>query len=925
MSIEQDALLGQQLQKLRDDIVADLLHSAIDPTWAKQAALIREHPNVDEHPSSYIIPYFKMSGEILQNYYRVKHLSNQTTNSVPIRKYSAPPGMGNHLYFPPNFLHNFHQTRKQLQAVGKPPIIIITEGEKKALSASQPYIALPTIGFSGIDSWRTSTWLISDSYDVKQYETADGFKGLYLSPKQQQQQQQDPSRAPALVEAALDRTAPELSQDLMQLLKQHPFTQIYLLFDKEPQNKYETHTNIARAEFDFAYFLSTKSNHNTVVYRTMFPNMGTAAEAEGELTQKVGLDDYIVQLLTAAKTQTHVPEAQGSNNPIADALGVCRNAILDLLQNSESTFKPTPLNLQTWLHNQLNSSKHTRDDYLKMVRAILNTLDNQGTRFYNRFQTDEYYYFHAKPPTTKPDEKPAKLLYDVQLASTQLRDHRSTAFGQLLARTFGFNSTDHALISRFADMFASTDLIPVTPRRCSYVSTQYHTLYVQIGDSRVAKISPTGISLEDNGIDGELFTRGLTEAVDEKLLGEYLLHNDACIQVNPANPLYHPQKDVLKRMMSPNSPNWFDVLRETTLQALDPLTHEETLILIGTLFYLSPWFRHYNDLMLPIEIVVAEPGSGKTFLYNLRRGILNGKIESGASLSSDLRSWYSSVGNQSDLALYDNTGQLPQPIRQQLSDELCRLVTSSMPYIETRALYTTADTYRINADCCFAFTAIQNPFVAEDLLQRSLVLKFAGIPRGENDGEWVKRHLTRAETAEPHGKDDYSRERWLAHLFAVSHRFLRLSKEKWNPYYRSSHRLVGFEQSLLLMGEALNPYIAKLLKEDILPKLSQITSTSIEEQSPVLQALKDFADQNQNLSSSSTMFQAQDIINWIQSYAFAEYGHVPMLNNVLSLGRYMTNHAQDVEFATGITKSPYKKNNRVMYSLESVKGTDEKR
>lgn len=94
-----------------------------------------------------IIPYFNADGTPM-NYHRLKPASPITQKrdgkEDRKRKYEAPRGIRPHAFFPP-------ATRPVLVDPSVP--LILTEGEKKALSAADVY-GFHCIGLSGVDSWR---------------------------------------------------------------------------------------------------------------------------------------------------------------------------------------------------------------------------------------------------------------------------------------------------------------------------------------------------------------------------------------------------------------------------------------------------------------------------------------------------------------------------------------------------------------------------------------------------------------------------------------------------------------------------------------------------------------------------------------------------------------------------------------------------
>src|SRR4051794_6172023 len=78
----------------------------------------------------YLIPYFTLAGT-KNGHWRIKNLTPNAES-----KYLQPKKTGNHAYCPPGLPHNWAKNAEQT--------LIITEGEKKALAATQ--WGFPTIG-----------------------------------------------------------------------------------------------------------------------------------------------------------------------------------------------------------------------------------------------------------------------------------------------------------------------------------------------------------------------------------------------------------------------------------------------------------------------------------------------------------------------------------------------------------------------------------------------------------------------------------------------------------------------------------------------------------------------------------------------------------------------------------------------------------
>lgn len=93
-----------------------------------------------------VIPYHDAGGEPT-GYVRLKPATPLTENrdgKSRVRKYEAPKGQRPHAFFPP-------ATRATL--ADPTALLLLSEGEKKALAASDVY-GFPCVGLSGVDCWR---------------------------------------------------------------------------------------------------------------------------------------------------------------------------------------------------------------------------------------------------------------------------------------------------------------------------------------------------------------------------------------------------------------------------------------------------------------------------------------------------------------------------------------------------------------------------------------------------------------------------------------------------------------------------------------------------------------------------------------------------------------------------------------------------
>ncbi|WP_324001730.1 hypothetical protein, partial [Parvimonas micra] len=135
--------------------------------------------------------------------------------------------------------------------------------------------------------------------------------------------------------------------------------------------------------------------------------------------------------------------------------------------------------------------------------------------------------------------------------------------------------------------------------------------------------------------------------------------------------------------------------------------------ILALLYCISPWMYRWRGTQLPIEMMIAEPGSGKSTLYQLRLNIMSG-VAKLRNAPKDLRDWTASVSGAGGLHVTDNVHMGDNSLRQELSDELCRVITAHNPVIERRKLYSDNDVVETPVKCVFAVTAIKQPFSNAD-------------------------------------------------------------------------------------------------------------------------------------------------------------------------------------------------------------------
>jgi hypothetical protein len=545
-----------------------------------------------------------------------------------------------------------------------------------------------------------------------------------------------------------------------------------------------------------------------------------------------------------------------------------------------TTFPSHP-RIKVWLRRTLDDKFLKRSGMVRCARAILNVLDTRGQRYVDP-DTGYFYYYDTE----------TSILHEFGWGSQDIKQARLSSFGILLQDVFGVGATDTTLMGRIADLYTSGKKIrSIKPRRVSWCSDD--ALYYQLSDSFMAKVTAGAIEVLDNGTDGVLFLSGQVEPLPITPFMS-LSSTGASKPVEGA-----PDKH--------GGGQWMEIFQQVNLQPIADMTMEETRIFLAGLYYLNPWFRRWRGLMLPMELIISEPNSGKTFLCNLRSSIYKGQ-PSLNNAPSNLRDWYAQISNSGGMWICDNVGDLSREMREQMSDEIARLVTDPAPRVEMRKLFTTSDSAKMAIDPTFVMTAIRNPFWKPDILQRSIVVQMRAIPKGQRDSGWYQRQMANGGRV----------ERVKDHLLTAQ-AFLRAVSEEWNDRYLSNHRLVHFEQALLCMGKALG---SPELMEGAVSKLFGAVQLQIAEYDPILEALRAFADEWRALPRHPGYIRAADIVNWVSSDLDSRYGHLRVLGNPISLGKYISTHAYDIQEVVGLI-SVEKQNQKVYYLKDKEPQSDD--
>ena len=559
--------------------------------------------------------------------------------------------------------------------------------------------------------------------------------------------------------------------------------------------------------------------------------------------EKVGLDDYLM---------------------LGPKGGL--EAIIQTCLKKRSAFPRHP-SIRDFINKRLQKPNLSRKDTQALSIAILSDLDANGIRLRSN-EADQTYYFDFNT------RKLLKTTFDKDAVG-------DSPFGRFLYKRYGLSAADFKLIVWLAAQFAAEDPIEsVSPHRVTArLNTNDDCVYYQISDSQFVGISSKGLSVHDNGENGILFEADQVEPVDvERLLAEYQKQDEQFPDALPNN--------------------WGSVLSEVRLR--DQGRQRE---ITSLLYYISPYMYRWRGMQLPVEMVIGESGSGKSTLCELRLTIITGDTKL-RNAPQDIKDWHASIANTGGLHVTDNVQLVDRNLRQRLSDEICRIITEPQPHIEMRKYYTNADLMRIPIRAVFALTAIQQPFQNADLLQRAIILDLDKTTNlgPDNleiryDSEWRKNML------EKFG----GRAGWLAHQLLAMHRFFIRVEKEWNTKYQAKHRLINFEQSLMLMAKVFgedDEWIPSYLNSTVEKSLSE-SDWTFEGISAFCTFMYDHVKPNQIITASM-------ISEWAVSQE--DFEKCEMLTSTRRLGRYLQIHKSMITTICGLIDNGTR-NNKQIYKL----------
>jgi hypothetical protein len=331
---------------------------------------------------------------------------------------------------------------------------------------------------------------------------------------------------------------------------------------------------------------------------------------------------------------------------------------------------------------------------------------------------------------------------------------------------------------------------------------------------------------------------------------------------------------------------------------------EEGRMLSVLLYYMSPWLLRWRGTQLPIEIIIGEPGSGKSSLYALRQTIIAGYPRL-SNMTNDIKDWYAGITAHGGLHVLDNvhfTGAA-KDYQQRLSDEICRLVTEPDPHIELRKLYTTSDVVSLPVNTTFAITAIEQPFFTADLIQRAAIFELQAISTG-HDAQWPQKQIDRAG----------GRSGWVAHQLVTIHKFLKRAVHdgEWDNNFKAGHRLANYEQALKLMAKVLG-----MPHEWIPIALQRSAATGLTDTDWTMAGIAEFVAEfkkEKGPKYAMEKFGSKHISIWAEGHEV--YSKNSTLTNGWKLGKYLRNHRGSLKknlkmYDNGMYM------NKIMYSIEA--------
>lgn len=578
---------------------------------------------------------------------------------------------------------------------------------------------------------------------------------------------------------------------------------------------------------------------------------------------------------TSRIRQLHLPANPGGKLGLDDFLvahgAEALDGLIKQVVEAKSAFPAHP-NLKDLINKRL-TGQLSRNEAKELSLMVLTDMDRHGIRMVEK-GTGTPYFFDSR----------SKGLLRVNLLHHHQEPLHETKFGEFLYRNYDLGQADIKAIQWLAAGFTGEEPVSLVDPRSTVAVLSGNRIAHQLDDGHFCLITgdpKMPIQLCENGTEGILFKADQVEPIDKLALLKEVKRQIAWLNTKPRYDEFYWPKSLAQMKFA----------------------RDADVKILSCLAYMSPWLFRWNGAQLPVELMVGEPGSGKSSLYSLRLQILNGRPAL-RNQPTDLRDWYASITSADGLHCIDNVHMVNKELRQRLSDEICRIVTEPAPYIEMRKLFTTSDNFRLPVRTVFAMTAIQQPFLNADILQRSIIMQVQAIGKNHTS-DWALSSLN----------SFGGRIGWLAHHLAVLHVFFRRVQEgAWNPNYKSGHRLAHFEQIFRLIGSIVGVPDA----ENIGMTLSSVAEAQVSEYDWTMEALREFNGDyiKEQQGNPKRVFTLQEVAQWAQSHD--EYLDNQTIVNARRLARYIQSHKYMVENVAGFTELAQKSGNRVAYKLKPL-------
>lgn len=543
-------------------------------------------------------------------------------------------------------------------------------------------------------------------------------------------------------------------------------------------------------------------------------------------TDKVGLDDFL--------------ESRSSGMGL-DGFKEQLKACL-----ASHTCFPIHPNPREFVNKKLQSGKLDRRTMQMLSTAVLSDLDSKGMRLRSPDDDSQYYFSRIQKELTKVDFK--------------LNDNfAKTPFGVKLYKDYNLSAADFRMLQWLGSQFSGEEpIVDVRPRRVMTIDTKAHQglgLFYQLSGSEMVHVTPAKMEFLDNGQRDILFDSAAVEPCKvDKLQGEI--------------------RDLKAKYEGKPLPNyWYTTIKEAKIAESK---EDRDRKILSLLYSISPWFYRWEGTQLPVEMTCGEPGSGKSSLYILRLNIIDGKPKL-RNAPADLNNWSVSVGDAGALHVTDNVHMVNNHLRQELSDEMCRIITEPNPSIEKRKLYSDNELVTIPVTCVFAITALKQPFNNADIIARSIITEMdKGTEDTEYDVKWDVRQLQR----------NGGREGWQAQqLVFVQRMFQKISRE-WNHNYKAKFRLINIEQLLIFAAEIYG-WDGSWIPEH----LESVRNDKIASGDKTIEGLLSFIDYWQE-NWPTRPFSAKDVAAWAEDDN--DYKDWHTLTNSRTLGKYLKTNANKV-------------------------------